>query len=451
MYNSLDCLNNTSGYHINIDEYKDYISQFKENVKDVIEPQHDDFYLLRWLRARNFDIKKAEDMLRKHLAWRKKENIDQIFDREIPEVVKKYYPGGHFGYDKDGCPVWIDPIGNIDPKGLLRSAKKWDVIYKEIQNAEYIQGVLKQQSQKLGKKVDQLIIIYDLENFGMKHLWKPGIDTLVKYLEMFEDNYPETLKIAFVINAPRFFPVVYKLIRPILTDDTANKIRIFGSNYKEELLKCIDADQLPVHWGGKATDLDGDTKCRSKVVLGGEVPKECYLQLTADEMESFTTVNVKRGSSLQVDVDIKTPGSVIRWQFTTEGFDLGFGVYKRTKDGKQHAAKMTPVVHTMRVDSHLVPEDGSVAVKEAGTYVVRFDNTYSYFRSKKISYLIEVLEPEIEEVKAHTYDETTEMKDQSELCIDSTVVDDGTFYDAEEGIDAAEGVEQSTNDDNTNL
>ena len=45
---------------------------------------------------------------------------------------------------------------------------------------------------------------------------------------------------------------------------------------------------------------------------------------------------------------------------------MGFGVYKRTKDEKQHAAKMINVVPTQRVDSHLVPEDGSVAVKEAG-------------------------------------------------------------------------------------
>jgi len=37
------------------------------------------------------------------------------------------------------------------------------------------------------------------------------------------------------------------------------------ANYKDELLKLIDADQLPVHWGGELTDPDGDPKCRSKV------------------------------------------------------------------------------------------------------------------------------------------------------------------------------------------
>lgn len=31
------------------------------------------------------------------------------------------------------------------------------------------------------------------------------------------------------------------------------------------MLEIIDADQLPVHWGGTATDADGDPYCRSQV------------------------------------------------------------------------------------------------------------------------------------------------------------------------------------------
>ncbi len=40
---------------------------------------------------------------------------------------------------------------------------------------------------------------------------------------------------------------------------------IFVGNWKAQLLEDIDADQLPVHWGGTATDPDGDEYCRSKV------------------------------------------------------------------------------------------------------------------------------------------------------------------------------------------
>ena len=36
-------------------------------------------------------------------------------------------------------------------------------------------------------------------------------------------------------------------------------------NWKSAILQKIDADQLPVHWGGTQTDPDGDIYCRSKV------------------------------------------------------------------------------------------------------------------------------------------------------------------------------------------
>ena len=36
-------------------------------------------------------------------------------------------------------------------------------------------------------------------------------------------------------------------------------------HWKPALLEVIDADQLPVHWGGTATDPDGDPYCRSRV------------------------------------------------------------------------------------------------------------------------------------------------------------------------------------------
>jgi len=33
-------------------------------------------------------------------------------------LFRKFYPGGLSGYDKDGCPVWIVPLGSADLKGV---------------------------------------------------------------------------------------------------------------------------------------------------------------------------------------------------------------------------------------------------------------------------------------------------------------------------------------------
>ena len=53
-----------------------------------------------------------------NLLWRKEIGADSILENySDPEVVQKYYTGGSIGFDKTGCPIWYDPIGNIDMQG----------------------------------------------------------------------------------------------------------------------------------------------------------------------------------------------------------------------------------------------------------------------------------------------------------------------------------------------
>ena len=56
-----------------------------------------------------------------------------------------------------------------------------------------------------------------------------------------------------------------------------------------------------------------------------------------------------------------------RWQFMTDDSDIGFGVFKRTASEDQKKENMEEIVETQRVNSHFVPEDGSVVCKDPGT------------------------------------------------------------------------------------
>ncbi|BFZ04428.1 hypothetical protein BsWGS_07467 [Bradybaena similaris] len=369
------------------------LADFKECLQDVLQSHHDDYFLLRFLRARNFDLNKSEAMLRNHFRWRQQNNIDTILqDFEPPEVMRKYYTGGLFGQDKEGSLVWIDPQGYLDIKGILMSMKKQDIIRSKAWICESIYQQFEMLTKEQGRRVDQLVIIFDLEKFGMKHLWKPGLDVFTEIIAMFEDHYPETLKKTLVINAPRIFPVVYSILRPFLSEATHKKVAIIGSNFKDALLQQIDPDQLPKYWGGNCVDPDGNPRCPSKIVPGGDVPLSYYRQNDLADLTGFTEVYIGRGSSLQLDFVIDKANSALRWQFHTDGFDIGFGVFRRTTDQRQKASDMEAILPSHRVNSHMVPEDGSINCKLKGIYVIRFDNTYSYMRSKKLYYLIEVLE-----------------------------------------------------------
>ncbi|XP_042661567.1 SEC14-like protein 2 isoform X3 [Tyto alba] len=340
------------------------LAQFRENLQDVLPslPSQDDYFLLKWLRARCFDLPKSEAMLRKHVEVRKHMDADNIIAWEAPEVIKKYMSGGMCGYDREGSPIWYEIIGPLDAKGLLFSASKQDLLKNKFRDCELLRHQCEQQSQKL--------------------------------LSMFEENYPESLKRLFIVKAPKIFPVAYNLVKHFLSEDTRKKVVVLGSNWKEVLQNYIDPEQIPVEYGGTLTDPDGDPKCPSKINYGGDVPQHYYVRDQLAQQYEHTVV-VNRGSSHQVEYEILFPGCVLRWQFRSEGADVGFGVYLKTKIGeRQRAGEMTEVYPNQRYNSHMVPEDGSLTCSTPGIYVLRFDNTYSYLHAKKVSYSVEVLLPD---------------------------------------------------------
>uniref|UniRef100_A0A8C5CPV5 SEC14-like protein 2 n=1 Tax=Gadus morhua TaxID=8049 RepID=A0A8C5CPV5_GADMO len=365
------------------------LSEFRERVRDILPalPAQHDHYLLRWLRGERPGLYSHN-----HVEFRRKMRVDAIISEwDPPEVIKKYVSGGMCGYDREGSPVWYDVIGPLDPKGLLLSATKQDFLKTKIRHTEMLHRECCRQSEKLGKNVEAITLIYDCEGLGLKHIWKPAIEAYGEILTMFEENYPEGLKRVFLIKAPMMFPMAYNLIKHFLCEETKRKIMVLGGNWQEELQKHINKDQLPVIYGGSLTDTDGDPRCRTMINYGGPVPKSYYvrdsLKVTYD-----TSVSISRGSVFDLEYNITVPGSILRWQFASDGSDIGFGVFLRCQEDGDGGQRQ--VVPSERYNAHLVPEDQSLLCPQPGTYVLRFDNSYSILHSKRVSYNVEVLPPE---------------------------------------------------------
>ncbi|KAK2523073.1 Sec14l2 [Columba guinea] len=342
------------------------LAQFRENLQDVLPslPAQDDYFLLKWLRARCFDLPKAEAMLRKHLEVRKHMDADNIIAWEAPEVIRKYMAGGMCGYDREGSPIWYDIVGPLDAKGLLFSASKQDLLKNKFRDCEMLRRECERQSQKLGKKIETVLMVYDCEGLGLKHLWKPAIDTYGELLSMFEENYPESLKRLFIIKAPKIFPVAYNLVKPLLSEDTRKKVVVLGSNWKEVLQQYIDPAQIPVEYGGTLTDPDGDPKCSSKINYGGDVPQHYYVRDQLSQQYEHTVV-VNRGSSHQLEYEILFPGCVLRWQFRSEGADVGFGVYLKTKRVSYSVQVLLPDASSAQQIQQLGDKLGEVALSHS--------------------------------------------------------------------------------------
>lgn len=56
-----------------------------------------------------------------------------------------------------------------------------------------------------------------------------------------------------------------------------------------------------------------------------------------------------------------------RWQFASEGSDIGFGLFLKTKgNDTKKREDMQEIIPIQRYNSHLVPEDGSHTCEDAG-------------------------------------------------------------------------------------
>uniref|UniRef100_A0A3Q3WTA7 Uncharacterized protein n=1 Tax=Mola mola TaxID=94237 RepID=A0A3Q3WTA7_MOLML len=354
------------------------LTEFRGKIQDILPdlPAQHDHYLLRWLRVSFCNMR-----------------ICAFCSPCARQVIEKYVSGGMCGYDREGSPIWYDVIGPLDPKGLLLSATKQDFLKTKIRHTEMLQQECRRQSEKLGKNIEAITLIYDCEGLGLKHIWKPAIETYGEILTMFEDNYPEGLKRVFLIKAPKMFPMAYNLIKHFLCEETRGKLIVLGSNWQEVLRTHIDPKQLPGVYGGTLTDPDGDPRCRTMIKYGGTVPKLYYVQDSV-KVQYDSSVTISRGSIFQLEYDIQAPSSLLRWQFASDGADIGFGVYRRTKQGSgQKVAEMLQVLPSERYNAHLVPEDSCLTCPEPGVYVLCFDNSYSILQSKRVSYKVEVVPP----------------------------------------------------------
>lgn len=328
--------------------------------------------------------------------WRKVNQIDTILRDFVPaDVVIKFLPLTRIGFDKEGAPIRYFAFGDMDAKGILKSVKKTDCIRAVIQCFEEDVVAMKEQSEKLGKPIEQWTYIFNFENYTLsKATHKLTLETLISLFMAYEANYPERLKAAYIINASLYFTLVFSVIKPLLSGATVKKITIFGKDgWREELQKSIDPEVLPAFLGGNRTDPDGNPLCNASVKHGTLVPEEYYRTKTTNRLSTQPGVQkltVARMSKVNLNLDVAEPGSLIEWEFETVGKDIGFGLLYKNSICDNLEKELVP---NQRVDTQLISEAGVFQCERPGTYILVFDNTYSWIHQKEIYFKAAVVNP----------------------------------------------------------
>ena len=211
--------------------------------------------LLRFLRARKFNLNKATEMLNAYIEFRKKYPYDKVMKTPIAEfdLIYKHYACGYCHYDFDGNLVVIDEVAKSDPEKIFECVTEDQIIKFLIQKHErMIYLVMPFLSRYHNKRIDRTCLIIDLKNVKTSLFFNKKVrEFLAICSKMGQDYYPEILARCFVINAPFLFKGIWSFVATMLDERTVNKFFIESNDGLKVLKQYLDVDKLPVSMGGK--------------------------------------------------------------------------------------------------------------------------------------------------------------------------------------------------------
>ncbi|KIK60005.1 hypothetical protein GYMLUDRAFT_44015 [Collybiopsis luxurians FD-317 M1] len=235
------------------------LDKFKKELQEegvFVEERMDDATLLRFLRARKFDVALAKAMIIDCEKWRKEFGVDDIvknFDFPEKEEVDKYYPQFYHKMDKDGRPIYIEQLGKLDFKALYACTTQ-DRLLKCLvwEYEKFLTSRLPACSAAVGHPVETSCPILDLKDVSLSNFFWVK-DYVMAASSIGQDRYPECMGKFYIINAPWLFSGVWMIIKPWLDEVTVAKIAILGKDYKDTLLAQIPKENLPKELGGGCT------------------------------------------------------------------------------------------------------------------------------------------------------------------------------------------------------
>ncbi|KAI1331588.1 CRAL-TRIO domain-containing protein [Xylariaceae sp. FL0255] len=284
----ITAVENRSGYsgHLNASQQAQ-ISQLRMMLEAAGCKQHlDSLTMLRFLRARKFDVEAAKKMFLESEEWRNKLTVwdpekgvnrlmslhdkepaanppenplkldelvrtwdkDGSFKRQLSEFYKQFY----HKTDKDGRPCYFEKLGGVDFKALRDKDYTNDkmLLNLAVEYEKMVDPRLPACSRRAGHLLETSCTVMDVAGVS---LFSPG--QIYEYIKqasaMSNNNYPERLGKMYVINAGWIVTNAWKFVKSFLDPVTASKIQVLGSSYKKTLLEQIPEDSLPAIYGGK--------------------------------------------------------------------------------------------------------------------------------------------------------------------------------------------------------
>ncbi|KAH7182540.1 CRAL-TRIO domain-containing protein [Fusarium flagelliforme] len=238
-------------------------------------PSHDDPLILRYLRARRWDVEGAYTQFKETEDWRKANDLDTLYDTidlSAYDFSRRLYPQWTGRRDRRGIPLYVFEVKTLDsktvheyekvgasstfsqaksdgktPNGLLRLFALYENLTRF--NMPFCTQLLDREHPEVPITLSTNIV--DISGVGLKQFWNLK-QHMQAASQLATAHYPETLDRIFVIGAPAFFSTVWGWVKRWFDPITVSKIFILGSHeVKSVLEQYVEPKNIPKKYGGQ--------------------------------------------------------------------------------------------------------------------------------------------------------------------------------------------------------
>ncbi|GLI75049.1 hypothetical protein PoHVEF18_003300 [Penicillium ochrochloron] len=240
---------------------------------EAVPASHDDATMLRFLRARKFDVEGAWGQFRDTEDWRKENAIEALYANigvDSYEAARRMYPQWTGRRDRRGIPVYVFEIRHLNSKEMAAynntmntgtpETHKSSTVPARLLNLfalyENLLNFVMPLCSALARPNPETPIvtstnIVDVSGVGLKQFWN-----LKGHMQdasvLATAHYPETLDRIFIIGAPGFFPTVWGWIKRWFDPVTTSKIFILSAaEVQPTLTSFMDPTSIPKQYGGE--------------------------------------------------------------------------------------------------------------------------------------------------------------------------------------------------------
>lgn len=168
----------------------------------------------------------AGDLVDRIATWREENAIDGLADRALAKGDRfaQMWPEGVNGADRHGRPVHWQRIAQIPPEAMLSEFTPDEVITLHVQGTERCRRACLAKCRRDGHVFIGQCEVLDLTGFGMQHFSPKFFKLIRAVIDVDLAMYDSMMCMIVVVNTPWLFAQMWRLIKPLLDEETKQKI-----------------------------------------------------------------------------------------------------------------------------------------------------------------------------------------------------------------------------------